>query len=196
MDCAPNNLGTAGWPRALKGTALFAGRRDGRIVGVPSWDERVASFWATAADDAHPSETLATMRELVAERPAGDPDALYELASAHDYLGREADAIPLYRSSLDRGLAGDRRPRAIIQLASSLRNVGDPGGAISLLRAQPTDQVTGGAAQAFLALALRDAGHLDEALQVALTALARTLPLYAQAVENYARALTAPTPDA
>ncbi|MCH4160873.1 MAG: tetratricopeptide repeat protein [Bifidobacterium sp.] len=155
---------------------------------MPSWDEQVELFWLTA-DDTCPDKTLGAMRELVSQRPMDDPEALYEWASVHDFLGRESEAIPLYRSALDHGLAGDRRPQAVIQLASSLRNVGDPQAAIDLLRAHPRDQITGDAAQAFLALALRDAGYNDEALQVALTALARTLPLYQRAIKNYAQDL-------
>ena len=159
-----------------------------------TWDERVASFWSTA-DDTQPEPTLRAMRVLVAERPADDPDALYEWASAHDFLGLEHDAVPLYRAALDRGLAGPRRPQAIIQLASSLRNIGEPDAAIELLRDLPSDAVTGDAAQAFLALALRDTGRHDEALRTALLALARTLPRYARSVEAYATALTEQHPE-
>lgn len=133
------------------------------------------------------------MRELVAERPATDPDALYELASVHDFLGHEHDAIPLYRAALTSGLSGDRVSQAVIQLASSLRNVGETGAAIALLRDSPTDPVTGSAAEAFLALALHDAGEHSEALKVALTALAPTLPLYSRSVVSYAAELPGKT---
>ncbi|QGU28765.1 hypothetical protein D7D94_03045 [Microbacterium oryzae] len=126
------------------------------------------------------------MAVLIRERGDGDPDALYEWASAHDFLGREAEAIPLYREALAAGLSGERRPQAIIQLASSLRNVGDPAAAIDLLEEHAPHAVTGSASQAFLALALHDAGRTDEALRVALRALAPTLPLYSRAVAAYA----------
>lgn len=154
-----------------------------------TWDERIASFWATA-DDANPDATLHEMRSLVAERSEDDPDALYEWASVHDYLGMERQAVPLYRAALDRGLAGATKAQAIIQLASSLRNIGEPALAVELLRKRPVDEIAGDAAQAFLALALRDSGEHDEALRVALLALARTLPMYRRAVENYATELT------
>lgn len=154
-----------------------------------TWDERIASFWASV-DDTQPEAMLHAMRVLAAERPVDDPDAQYEWASAHDYLGMEHQAVPHYRAALGHGLAGARKARAIIQLASSLRNIGEPEAAVELLRQQPTDEVTGDAAQAFLALALRDSGQHDEALRTALLALARTLPLYRRAVENYATELT------
>jgi hypothetical protein len=92
----------------------------------------------------------------------------------------------LYRAALSSGLDGDRRSQAVIQLASSLRNIDDPEAAIELLRDAAPDHVTGDAAQAFLALALHDAGHTAAALRVALRALAPTLPLYAGAVVAYA----------
>ncbi|MDN3311754.1 tetratricopeptide repeat protein [Microbacterium oryzae] len=150
-----------------------------------SWDERIDEFWESA-DDGRPADTLAALAELIREREDGDPAALYEWASVHDFLGREAEAIPLYREALAAGLSGDRRPQAIIQLASSLRNVGDPAAAIDLLEERASDAVTGAASQAFLALALHDAGRIDEALRVALRALAPTLPVYGRAVAAYA----------
>jgi len=126
---------------------------------------------------------------LLAERPPGDPDALFERASLHDFLGEERDAIPLYRAALDAGLEGPRRPQAVIQLASSLRNIGDHGGAIRLLEDAGTDDATGDASHAFLALALYDSGRHAEALKVALDSLARTLPMYGRAVTAYANDL-------
>lgn len=120
-----------------------------------SWDDGINAFWA-AADDNHAYFMLTAMRRLVDERPDVDPDAVYEWASVHDYLGREAEAVPLYRAALDAGLSGDRRPQAVIQLASSLRDLGEASAAVNLLRDHPQDTVTGSAAQAFLALALHD----------------------------------------
>lgn len=155
-----------------------------------SWDERVAIFWASAADSAAEA-ALTAMKRLVDERPEADPDALYEWASVHDFLGREAEAIPLYRAALDAGLSGEREPQAVIQLASSLRNVGDAQAAVDQLEDRPHDAVTGSAGQAFLALALHDVGRPRAALHVALRALAPTLPLYRRAIPSYADELIA-----
>lgn len=153
-----------------------------------AWEDRVAGFWSTA-DDSRPDDALARMRALVAERPADDPAALFELASVHDFLGREEEAVPLYRSSLQHGLDGERRAQAVVQLASSLRNTGDAAGAVALLTAHEPDPSTGAAHAAFLALALHDLGRHDDALGTALSALAGTVPLYGRAIARYADAL-------
>lgn len=152
------------------------------------WDERIEAFWE-AADDADSERLLAGMRALVAERPAGDPAALFEWAGVHDFLGKEAQAVPLYQQALANGLDGERRPQAVIQLASSLRNIGQAAEAVELLEAMEPDDSVGSAREAFLALALHDAGRATEALTVAVLALQDTLPLYGKVVGFYARDL-------
>ncbi len=156
------------------------------------WEQRVEQFWRDA-DETRPEQAFTAMRALVAERGEDDPDALFEWASVHDFLGREAEAVPLYQRALDAGLASPRRPQAIVQLASSLRNVGRAAEAVDLLSVQEPDEVVGDAARAFLALALHDCGRTDEALRVALQTLAKTLPMYGRAVTSYARDLTGPS---
>jgi tetratricopeptide (TPR) repeat protein len=156
------------------------------------WDARVAAFWTTA-DDERPDECLARIRALVAERPAGDARALFELASTHDLLGREADAVPLYRAALDGGLGPEHRTYAVIQLASSMRNLGEADEAVALLAALPDDEHAP-ARDAFLALALHDAGRPAEALALALRRLASTLPEYGRAVAAYADELDGRAP--
>jgi hypothetical protein len=148
------------------------------------WDARVAAFWA-GADDERAEETVAGMHALVAERPADDPRALFELACAHDFVGREAEAVPLYRRAIAGGLDPEHRPLAVIQLASSLRNVGQAADAVELLEALPDDAHAPGR-DAFLALALHDAGRPTEALALALRRLAPALPDYGRAVAAYA----------
>jgi tetratricopeptide (TPR) repeat protein len=180
--------------------ALCSGRSSIGCPGPPcqnvwvtaSWNDRIDRFWESV-DDSKPHAAITEMKSLVQEQPAGDPDATYEWASIHDFLGREAEAIPLYREALDNGLSGDRRQRAFIQLASSLRNVGDAQAAVELLQGLEPDTLTGDASRAFLALALHDVGQHDAALRVALKALAPTLPLYGRAISAYADELTGET---
>jgi tetratricopeptide (TPR) repeat protein len=150
-----------------------------------SWDDRVDAFWALA-DRNRPEAALSEMAALISERPGDDPEALYEWASVHDFLEQETEAVPLYQRALELGLTGSRRPQAVIQLASSLRNIGEPEAAVRLLEGAESDSSIEPAARAFLALALHDCGQHAQALQVALQALAPTLPAYGRVVAAYA----------
>lgn len=149
------------------------------------WDERIGTFWREASD-VDEQATLSALRALIDERPADDAASVYEWASVHDFLGHEAEAIPLYRRALSLGLDQTRRAQAQIQLASSLRNIGDTSEAIRILEEMESDGSTGDAQQAFLALALFDAGRPGDALRVALMALGKTLPFYGRAITRYA----------
>lgn len=162
-------------------------------VAGDDWERRVAEAWASFGSRDEQA-SLELIDGLAAERPAGDPAGLYERASARDAIGREAEAVPLYRRALAAGLPEDRRRRAVIQLASSLRNIGEPAEAAALLTAElavASDELDD-AVRAFLALALADSGREREAVSVALTALAHRLPGYQRAVGEYARLLVAP----
>lgn len=155
-----------------------------------TWEERIATFWSEVGE--HDAEdATARLSALVAERPAGDPDALFETASLHDYLGEESAAIPVYRAALAAGLSGHARSQALIQLGSSLRNVGDASGAIGVLKEISDDDPLAAAAQAFLTLALHDDDKPTEGLRRALTLLAPHLPAYSRSVSAYAEELGA-----
>ena len=96
-----------------------------------------------------------------------------------------------YRRALAAGLDPVRRRRASIQLASSLRNLGEIDESVALLEAERrrgSDELDD-AVLGFLALALADAGREREAVALALTALAPHLPRYQRSLANYARAL-------
>src|SRR5258706_174635 len=77
-------------------------------------------------------EAIAHFRLLFDEYP-DDPRVLYEYGGAFDSAGREDEAIPLYRKALANGLSGDYLPQLYLQLASSLRNVGQLDEAITML---------------------------------------------------------------
>jgi hypothetical protein len=107
--------------------------------------------------------------------------------------------VPLYRRALEIGLSGLRRRRAVIQLASSLRNVGAAEESVALLTAErdvaPSDvdeAALADAISAVLALALADVGREREAVSVAVAALAPHLPRYQRSMANYARLLVSP----
>lgn len=163
----------------------------------PDWEQRVAALWA-ALDDHRPDAFRERMAKLAGELPPGHPAALFEVASAHDSTGEPAAAAPLYRQALRAGLTGYRRRRAVIQLAGTLRNLGQVGQSIALLTTErerdpaTLDEATAGladAVDAFLALALVDSGREREAAALALNALSHHLPRYNRSLARYAEAL-------
>jgi len=156
---------------------------------MDSWENRIDEFWA-AADDSRADGMRSDLEVLLAERGPADPRATFERASLHDFFGEEDAAIPLYRAAIAGGLAEPHHTRAVIQLASSLRNVGEPSAAIALLRGIPADAPEAEAARAFLALALHDDGKQTAALREALGTLVPHLPAYRRALAEYAASLT------
>jgi tetratricopeptide (TPR) repeat protein len=154
------------------------------------WHERRDALWAEY-DTLDEARFRARMEELVAELPSGDPLRPYELGSAWDSTGHSDKAVPLYREALALGLEGRLRREAVIQLASSLRNLGRAKESAQLLTAErerSSDELDD-AVSAFLALALADCGREREAVSVALLALGPHLPRYQRSVRNYARDL-------
>lgn len=158
------------------------------MLDETGWRDRVAAVWASASSMAD-LDLVATIDALVAERDADDPAALFEAASARDFAGLELEAEPLYRRAIKLGLEPHLEPRAIIQLASTIRNLGKHEESIALLErllhTHPADEWTGPAA-AFLSLALVSRGDERQAASIALFALADYLPVYANSVRNYA----------
>jgi hypothetical protein len=157
------------------------------------WDARVAAVWADErlTDQAR----IVAIDDLAAERPEGDATALFERAGARDSAGLETQAEPLYREALAAGLDDEHRPQAIIQLASTIRNLGRVDESLELLRTEylrDPESRFHGAAAAFYALALVSSGDAARGASVALEALAPHLPRYTRSVTAYARDLVDP----
>jgi tetratricopeptide (TPR) repeat protein len=151
------------------------------------WEQRLELLWASI-DERHEDDFLAAMNALVVERPPDDPVGLFEHASAFDSTGHPDRAVGRYRQALERGLSGRRRRRAVIQLASTLRNLGQADESVALLTAEvdaDSDELDD-AVRAFLALALTSVGREREAVSVALTALAPHLKRYNRSLAAYA----------
>lgn len=161
-------------------------------VGRMSLEQSIATAW-TDADDDHPEATLAFFRQLLSQAP-DDPVRGFELASAYDWMGREAEAIPHYEAAIGGGLSGDRERRARIQLGSSLRNVGRPDDAVSTLEQVTRDHPDSAFAECLLALSLADAGRPREAVARLIDLVARTAvdddaDVYRAALQRYAKTL-------
>lgn len=101
-----------------------------------------------------------------------DPVALYDQGGEHDSAGREEQAIPLYEQALAAGLAGELRARCLLQLGSSLRNVGRVDDAVPLLEDARREFPDFRPLRAFLALAYHSAGRDREALRELLETIA------------------------
>jgi tetratricopeptide (TPR) repeat protein len=158
------------------------------------WEERVSELWASI-DEHSEEEFLTRMEQLVAELPADSAVAVFERASSFDSTGHSDLAVPLYRQALELGLDGERRRQAVIQLASSLRNLGQAAESVALLRAErelESDDLDD-AVSAFLALALVDTGREREAVSLALTALSRHMTRYRRSLANYAQLISEPS---
>ncbi|KUL51485.1 MULTISPECIES: tetratricopeptide repeat protein [unclassified Streptomyces] len=158
------------------------------------WEKRLAGAWASI--DTYGEDGAAQFRALidglVAELPDGDPVGAFERACAWDSTGRSDRAVPLYRQAIAGGLDACRRRRALIQLASSLRNTGRAEEGAALLTPEldaPSDELDD-AVRAVLALCLSSLGRDREGLALVLGALAPHLPRYQRSMGYYARLLT------
>lgn len=159
---------------------------------MDDWDARVADVW----DDENlgDAERITRIDALALERPEGDARALFERAGARDSAGLEVEAEPLYQRALSAGLDDEHRPQAVIQLSSTLRNLGRAEESRRLLLQEldrePASPLRDEAA-AFLALTLTSLGEPRAAASVALTALAPHLGRYTRSITAYARELAA-----
>jgi tetratricopeptide (TPR) repeat protein len=157
------------------------------------WEKRIAQVWADS-DRLDEADLRKRIDALVADLPSPGAIGLFERAAAFDSTGHPDKAVPLYADALEAGLTGERRRRAVIQMASSLRNLGNAEEAVNLLTAErdATSDALDGAVSTFLALALVDVGREREAVSVAVKALAAYLPRYNRSAARYAEELLTP----
>jgi hypothetical protein len=173
-------------------------------IDMNDWEGRITQAWAEfdgyeARGDAGAADFRKRIGELAGELPPDSPVAAFERASAWDSTDHADRAAVLYQEALVLGLAGMRRRRAVIQMSSSLRNIGRVAESVELLTAEeqnhdPDAELLADALSAFLALCLADVGREREAVSVALRALAPHLPRYQRSVANYAKLLLEPDP--
>ncbi len=144
----------------------------------------IAALW----EDADGARRIETGGRLYAAYP-GDARITYEYGGTFDSAGQPERAIELYRAALDSGLREPYRHRAVIQLASSLRNVGAHDEAVTLLDDLAEERPDSVGIAGFRALALHSAGRSGEALGSLLAAVAHSST--DEDVTRYRRSLTA-----
>lgn len=182
--------GREDWALALLTGLAGPAAPAGAAAGDPDWERRLAAAWASI-DQLDEDEFRDRIDQLTSELPASSGVGAFERACAFDSTGHSDRAVPLYRSALELGLTGIRRRRAVIQLASSLRNLGQASESVTLLEAEReagSDELDD-ALRGFLALALVDVGREREAVSIALGSLAPHLPRYQRSLANYAAEL-------
>src|SRR5689334_1545230 len=96
-------------------------------------EEQLAALWASL-DDLDEEEFRARMTEIAGSLPPAV--SAFERGAAFDSTGHSDRAVPLYREALAAGLEGERRRRAVIQMPSSLRNLGNVEESLALLTAE------------------------------------------------------------
>ncbi len=156
---------------------------------MKTWDERIDEVWADASGEEVGAEIIARIDALAAERAPDDGRAVFERAGARDSAGRPAEAVELYRRALSLGLDDEHRPQCVVQLASSLRNLGEYDAALEVLGEEQDRAPEGRYADAIAvvrALVLASAGRPATGLSVALLALVPHLPRYHRSMTAYA----------
>ena len=147
-------------------------------------EDAITGLW----EDEDEARRIVTGAALYAEYP-DDARIAYEYGGTFDSAGQPERAIELYREALGAGLREPFRHRAVIQLASSLRNVGGHDEAVRLLDELARDRPESIGIAAFRALALQSAGRPEEALGSLLAAVAHES--MDEDVQRYRRSLTA-----
>lgn len=157
---------------------------------MKTWDERIDEVWDDATGEEVGDDTIARIDALAAERGPDDARAEFERGGARDSAGRPAEAVVLYRRALALGLDEEHRPQCVIQMASSLRNLGEYDDALAVIRAEEELAADGPYRDAIAcvhALILASAGRPAQGLSVALLALVPHLPRYHRSMTAYAR---------
>jgi cyanophycin synthetase len=150
--------------------------------------ETAIALGESLIDDERYQEAIDHFSRLAGEYP-GNQYIVLHLAGAYDSAGREEEAVAPYRDALAAGLSESEDLRARIQLASTLRNVGEHAESVQILAQICAENPRHRAARAFLALALTSAGHADQAVYELLDLLVSNpgpLEAYHRSLRGYA----------
>ena len=148
------------------------------------------SFRALRREGRH-TEALDLIVALAAVDP-GDAVIQYEAACVHDFLGREAEAVPFYRAALAGWLEPEQRRSAWLGLGSTLRTLGLYDRAENTLLEGIGEFPEARELRVFLAMTQHNLGRSSEAVEALLVLLAETssdegIRQYAEAIGFYAQ---------
>ena len=183
------------WVASAGGTPDDADRIRAKVLaarGEHEAEDDIAALWEIADETAR----IAAGDEL-GERHPGDPRVLYERGGTFDSAGRPAEAVPLYQAALEGGLREPFRHRCQVQLASSLRVLGEPEKALAVIEEAAAAYPDSIGVAAFHALVRHDTGDPSGALAGLVATLAATsadpdVERYRRSLAAYARTLAGP----
>lgn len=133
---------------------------------LPAWKEELDAIVGARAHGQF-NQLLPRLQSLD-ERYPNVAEIAYQLAWTCDTLGRHTEALPHYEKAIALGLPPNELSGAFVGLGSTLRALGQPARAAEVLRAAKLQFPDNRELDAFLALALHDAGRHSEALALAL----------------------------
>jgi Tetratrico peptide repeat len=154
------------------------------------WEKRNTELWM-GIDDNAVDEFIAQVDDRVAKLPPRSAIGCLIAVLPGTPLGIRRGGCAV-AAAPDVVLTEQRRRRATIRLAHSLRNLGHAADAAVLLTREwnVTSDEPDGAVRAFLAVMLVDLGRAREAVAESLAALAYYLPRYNRSLLHYAQQLT------
>lgn len=128
----------------------------------------------------------------LATRAPDDAELRYETACVHDYLGREAEAVPHYVAAIAAGLQGEALRGAYLGLGSTYRTLGRYAEAEATLRRGLERFPAAREMKVFLAMVEHNLGRSKAAVERLLVLLAETsddeaIRSYRGAIEFYAQ---------
>jgi tetratricopeptide (TPR) repeat protein len=138
-------------------------------------------------------EACSLAASLAARYPA-DAELQFQAACVHDFLGREAQAVPFYLAGLSGVLSDEHLRSAYLGLGSTYRALGQYPAAERTLREGLARFPDALELQAFLAMALHNLGQSRQAVELLLNVLARSsadphIQSYRKAILFYAQDL-------
>jgi tetratricopeptide (TPR) repeat protein len=145
-------------------------------------------------------EACAVATALAAQSPQ-DSELQYEAACVHDFLGREAQAVPFYLAALSGDLPPESLRSAYLGLGSTYRTLGRYPEAERILRDGLSRFADAAELKTFLAMTLHNLGRSKEAVELLLTVLAQSsadahVQSYREAILFYAQDIERAWPDA
>jgi tetratricopeptide (TPR) repeat protein len=118
-------------------------------------------------------EACALAVSLAAQFP-GDAELQYQAACVHDFLGREAQAVPFYLAAMSGELSVEHLRSAHLGLGSTYRALGQYVEAEHTLREGLARFPDAAELKVFLAMALHNLGQSKHAVELLLTVLAQS----------------------